>query len=281
MASSEDFEQRPEDLDELEDSDVWEEEVSQDVPLPASMVSLTDSARLPEGLMENLNPLERVLKDKTDLYASKIVQLVMEYKIQPNDPIFVILVAMQELELMMVDVPLQIEQVCTEYESRMNQMLHKYFGATESEAKERYQSALAGIKQDIAAAAKELIIETRDEQFTGNLLTLGKMAAPALAMLLGAIGLGVLGTLQYHQLKTQTLLGTGKLTPEQYDAMEWGMSREGKQAQEIMKYNAGYVGETCQQDAEAMNLRLQFGERTVTSGFCLLFVEPPNKRRYE
>ena len=279
MASSLDFDKEPEDVDEIEDSDVWEEEVPEDVPLPS--VSFSESEQLPEGLMDDLNPMERVLKDKTDLYASKIVQLVMQYKIQPNDPIFVVLVAMQELELMMVDVPMQIEQVCTEYESRISQMFHKHFGSTESEVRERYQSALAGIKQDIAAAAKELIIDTREEQFTGDLLTLGKMAAPTLALLLGAIGLGVLGTLQYHQLKTQTLLGSGKLTPEQYSAMEWALSSEGKQAREIMKYNAGYVGKTCKQDAEAMGLRLQFGERIVTSGFCLLFVEPPNKRRYE
>lgn len=273
------FEEKSFDVEELEDSDVWEQEAS-DIPIP-TFKDKSDEGKLPEGLMDNLNPMEQALKEKTDAYASKIIQLVMQYKIQPDDPIFVVFVAMQELEMMMVDVPMLIEQVCTEYETRMSNMFHKYFGSSESEVRERYQVSLMGIKHEIAQSVRELIETTRKEQFAGNLLALGKMMLPSMAISIGAIGLGVLGTLQYHQIKIDTLLGSGKLTPQQYSAMEWAMSSEGQQAREIMTYNAGYVGKTCIEDAEAMGLRLNYGSRVATSGICALFIEPPNKRRYE
>lgn len=271
-------------IEDIEDSDVWEEE-PEPIPVPQTASPAAnkppEAEELPEGLMENLDLMDRALEGKTDVFASKVVQLVMKLKISPNDPIFLVLLAMGELELMMVDLPMLIEELYQEHEARLRNLFSKYFGANDSEVRQRYEVSLAGIKHEIASAVTELIRTTRNEQLKGDLLRLAKLMTPALAIVLGSVGLGVFGTLQYHQLKTDTLLGTGKLTPEQYGDLQWAQSKEGKQARKIMELNTGYVGKTCKADAEAMGLRLNFGERTVTSGFCVLFVEPPDKRKYE
>ena len=243
-------------------------------------LELESDSSLPEGLMDNLDLMDRVLEGKTDVLASKVIQLVMKYHINPNDPIFLILLAIGELELMMVDVPLLIEQLSTEHETRLRVLFDKYFGSNDAEVEHRYQAALAVIRQQIAEAVTELIKTTRQEQFAGDIYTLGKMMLPALGAIVLSAGLGVVGTLQYHKLKTGALLGEGKLTPQQYADLQWAQSAEGRQAKEIMSYNQGYVGKTCKADAEAMGLSLNFGERKVTSGFCVLFVDPPSKRKY-
>ena len=269
-----------------EDFDGWDDNPPSEivnVPQSSEEIDLDKSepASILDGYNPNLSYLENVLAGKSDAFAGKIIPFLIENEIDPEDPVFLLLLASGELELMLINTPYQVEEVLEQFADQQGQLFQQYFGATEAEAKSRFNAALTEEKAEIAAAARELIQATKREQFEGNLLTMAKMFAPALGVIATSIAIGVIGTLQYSKLATQSLIGAGQLTPAQYEALQWASSAEGKMGRQIMDLNKGYVGKTCKQDAEAMGLKLQVGGRKVTSGFCTLFVDPPNKRKYE
>ena len=265
-------------------NDAWEYEnrgISPEPAPPSSAVGSDGGESMPEGLMDNLDMMDRVLEGKTDVFASKIIQLVMKYHISPNDPVFLILLAMGELELMMVDVPMLIQELSLEHESRLKALFDRYFGSNDAEVERRYNVALTEIQAQIAEAVKELLKSTRQEQLGVDIYTLGKMTLPAMGLLIGAFGFGIAATLQYNKLKTESLFSAGKLSPERYAALQWAESPEGRQAKDIMDFNRGYIGKSCKEDAISKGITLNFGDREVVEGFCLLFIEPPNRRKYK
>lgn len=271
------------------DSDAWTEEEPIKIPVAVNsnsevqkVTSESDAdSKLPEGFAENLDLLEYVLRDKSDVFSSKIINIMLRCHIDPNDPVFLLLLAVGELELLLLNTPANVEDVNEIYIEELSSLFQQYFGSSDTESNLRFKAAIEQEKAAIATAVSDLIAHTNRHQFFGNLTTMTKMFAPALGVIVASIALGVVGTWQYSKLTTRSLIGAGKLTPEQYADLQWASSSEGKLAKQIMELNKGYVGSTCKQDAEAMNIGLQVGNRKVKSGFCVLFVEPPNKRKYE
>lgn len=277
-------------VEEWDDDDAWNDEpannfspIPQDSPKSISLEKppLSTDDSIPAGYKPGLSLLEQVLEGKSDVFASKVINLMIQCGIEPDDPMFLMLLAMGEMELMLINTPYHMEDVSVQFGEQLGELFQQYFGASEAEARERFKTALQEEKVEIAAAAKELIVTTKKQQFEGNLSTMAKMFAPALGVVIGCISIGVMGTLQYHKLKVGSLIGTGKLTPEQYEALQWAESEEGKLGRKIMELNKGYVGKTCKADAEAMGIKLQVGKRKVKSGFCTLFIDEVNKRKYE
>ncbi|NEN95189.1 MAG: hypothetical protein F6K50_06495, partial [Moorea sp. SIO3I7] len=75
--------------------------------------------------------------------------------------------------------------------------------------------------------------------------------------------------------------GSRQLTLDEADTLNWAISKEGKLARNITKWNAGYLDNLeCQKDAIEAGIRLNFGGKKATSGYCLLWVAPPSQRKY-
>ena len=75
--------------------------------------------------------------------------------------------------------------------------------------------------------------------------------------------------------------GSRQLTLDEAATLNWAISKEGKLARNITKWNAGYLDNLeCQQDAIEAGIRLNFGGKKATSGYCLLWVAPPSQRKY-
>ncbi|NEO46363.1 MAG: hypothetical protein F6K55_20425 [Moorea sp. SIO4A3] len=75
--------------------------------------------------------------------------------------------------------------------------------------------------------------------------------------------------------------GSRQLTLDEASTLNWAISKEGKLARNITKWNAGYLDNLqCQKDAIEAGIRLNFGGKKATSGYCLLWVAPPSQRKY-
>jgi hypothetical protein len=60
------------------------------------------------------------------------------------------------------------------------------------------------------------------------------------------------------------------------------MSKEGKFARNLLKWNAGSLdGLNCLKDAQDLPVTLKVQGRAAESGFCLLWVVPPENRSFK
>ena len=107
---------------------------------------------------------------------------------------------------------------------------------------------------------------------------------PAGAILLSTFCLGMFAGITVPPW-VQGKLGGGystafhdKLTYDQVSALNWAMSKEGKYARQIMKWNEGYLGGNCEEDVQQLGVTLTYGTQKRDNGFCVVWVRPPNQR---
>ncbi len=71
------------------------------------------------------------------------------------------------------------------------------------------------------------------------------------------------------------------LTQEQAEGFRWATSGEGKFARNLMKWNSdGLTGLECKKDVERLGVTLEVAGKPATSGFCMIWVEPPEQRKF-
>ncbi|WP_019488091.1 DUF6753 family protein [Kamptonema formosum] len=72
------------------------------------------------------------------------------------------------------------------------------------------------------------------------------------------------------------------LTQEQAEALRWATSAEGKLARNLMKWNSGkLIDKSCTQDVALEGSSVIFDGRRTSYGFCLVWIEPPEKRKFK
>jgi hypothetical protein len=249
--------------------------------LPSNFVQEARRQGIPVDYLSQMSLLDQCLAGKSDVFKSKVINIMLRSRIKANDPIFLLLLAVGELEFILVDTPLTIQGYLSQFGEELGDLFAAYFGGDEATAKYRFETSIQESKTAIAEAAQELIKISKEEQFYDSFEAIIKSLAPALGILVLAIGFGAVGTIWVQNLFGRSLIPAGKLTAEQYEILKWAETDEGKLAKNIMDWNQGYVGKTCKEDAIAMNVGLNSNGRKVKSGFCVLFVEPPDKRKYE
>lgn len=71
------------------------------------------------------------------------------------------------------------------------------------------------------------------------------------------------------------------LTQEQAEALRWATSAEGKFPRNLMKWNSDSLTNLeCKKDVRRLGVTLVVAGRASTSGFCTIWVEPVEKRRF-
>ena len=71
------------------------------------------------------------------------------------------------------------------------------------------------------------------------------------------------------------------LTQEQAEALRWATSAEGKFARNLMKWNADSLSNLeCKKEVERLGVTLEVAGRPATSGFCTIWVDPPEQRMF-
>ncbi|MEG3926143.1 DUF6753 family protein [Microcoleus sp. T3_D1] len=222
------------------------------------------------GAVDTKSLLDIALEGQSEEYRRKVLELAFKGKIEPTDPIFLILLATGRLEVLIQESPKpeDFELAFDRWVGRINKTLASY----ERVAVEKQEG-------QIAEAVNSLVRQTelrRVATSAGSLVV-------AAGILLTTLGIGALmGWMGL--LGSQGGFAPGKavhLTQEQAEALRWATSAEGKLARNLMRWNSDSLTNLeCKKDVRRLGVTLEVAGRASTSGFCTIWVEPVKKRKF-
>ena len=223
------------------------------------------------GAVDTKSLLDIALEGQSEEYRRKVLELAFKGKIEPTDPVFLILLATGRLEVLIQESPKpeDFELAFNRWVGRINKTLASY----ERVAVEKQEG-------QIAEAVNSLVRQTelrRVATSAGSLVV-------AAGILLTTLGIGALmGWMGL--LWSQGGFAPGEavhLTLEQAETLRWATSTEGKFARNLMKWNSdGLTNLECKKDVRRLGVTLEVAGRPATSGFCTIWVEPLEKRRFK
>ncbi|NEO10950.1 MULTISPECIES: DUF6753 family protein [unclassified Moorena] len=243
--------------------------------------------------------LEKLLEGRSDSFKAKILDLVVATELDANDPLFLFLVATSSLETMLADTPKSLEQLFRSWEKDIQQMIDVVGQSTMDIQRQEISKAIALQSAPKANASaieqSKVTIESKSERQpcsyppkgsrdflvakTSPFINITAICGAVVLSLVCGLGAGW-GLSQLSQPKLDPN-GSRQLTLDEADTLNWAISKEGKLARNITKWNAGYLDNLeCQKDAIEAGIRLNFGGKKATSGYCLLWVAPPSQRKY-
>jgi hypothetical protein len=206
--------------------------------------------------------LEKLLSGRSEEFKRKVFQLVSQTGYSEGDPLFVILLATGTLQTLLNEKPVEIDEMF----NRWTKTVTKSMDSVEQEIIERQKLA-------ITQAAGDLIRKAERQESTRFFKSILPGAIAATVVLV--VGF-VTGSTVPPALKGGYVAGQN-LTADDVEALRWANSREGQYARKLLTWNADYL-KVCDQDAAKMPIKLQMGQREAKSGFCLLWVKPPEQR---
>ncbi|MBE9128030.1 MULTISPECIES: DUF6753 family protein [unclassified Coleofasciculus] len=210
------------------------------------------------------NLLEQVLQDKDDTFKARVLQLVVATGIDVNDPVFLLLTATGRLEVMLEDAPKSLEKLLKAWGSEFWRTVE----LTESVVVERQKEAIARSAQSLIEQAPRL--ESSNQKHNWS-----RAAFPIVAIAIAAILGGFLGGI----VSNGNTSSPTTLNAQDAQLLKWASSNEGKLAKNLVEWNAEYLkNRQCAKDVQNLGVELTVGEQIAKSGFCVLWVEPPNKR---
>ena len=213
--------------------------------------------------------LGELLENQDEEFVSKLMTMVFKLGLNPNDPIFVILGALGNLEFLIEQAPAALQQQFTEWRDDIGKL-----------QTQEHKQAISAYKKDISNAVNQLlnITDKRSSRSVRSLI-------PASAILLATFCFGMFTGITVPPW-VQGKLGGGysnanhsQLTHNQVDALNWAMSSEGKYARQIMKWNKGYLGDNCEEEVQKLGVKLTYGTQERSNGFCVVWVKPPAQRK--
>lgn len=222
------------------------------------------------GAVDTKSLLDIALEGQSEEYRRKVLELAFKGKIEPTDPIFLILLATGRLEVLIQESPKpeDFELAFERWVGRINKTLATY----ERVAVEKQEG-------QIAEAVNSLVRQTE----LTKIVTSARSLMVAAGILLTTLGVGALMGWM-GMLWSQGGFAPGEavhLTQEQAEALRWATSDEGKLARNLMKWNSDSLTNLeCKKDVERLGVTLEVAGRPATSGFCTIWVEPVKKRKF-
>ena len=216
--------------------------------------------------------LAEALQGKSEAFKRRVLDFALSCGLSPNDPLFLVLIATGQLEVMLEDAPKSLEILFKNW----SQDLARNLELVEQVTVERQKVA-------INRAANALIHEALLREGR-NILNSVFPATIVFCLIFGvgfiagiSIPPWVFGILGGGYTKVQS----NSLTWDELEAMKWGMSGEGKFARNLINWNRGYLdNKECVKDAQRLGVVLSQYGRKGKSGFCLIWIVPPNKRKF-
>jgi len=222
------------------------------------------------GAADTKSLLDIALEGQSEEYRRKVLELAFKGKIEPTDPIFLILLAMGRLEVLIQESPKpeDFELAFNRWVGRINKTLASY----ERVAVEKQEG-------QIAEAVNSLVRQTE----LRKVATSAGSLVVAAGILLTTLGIGALmGWMGL--LWSQGGFAPGEavhLTQEQAEALRWATSAEGKFARNLMRWNSDSLTDLeCKKDVKRLGVTLEVAGKPATSGFCTIWVEPVEKRQF-
>ncbi|MGL5131480.1 MAG: DUF6753 family protein [Planktothrix sp.] len=223
------------------------------------------------GAVDTKSLLDIALEGQSEEYRRKVLELAFKGKIEPTDPIFLILLATGRLEVLIEESPKpeDFELAFDRWVGRINKTLATY----ERVAVEKQEG-------QIAEAVNSLVRQTE----LRRVATSARSLMVAAGILLTTLGVGALmGWMGVLWSQGGFAPGEGVyLTQEQAEALRWATSAEGKFARNLIRWNSDSLTDLeCKKDVERLGVTLEVAGRPATSGFCTIWVESIEKRRFK
>lgn len=254
---------------------------------------MSEKSEQPKSVSEDL--VDLALAEQSEEFKARVLSVAYKAKVQPNDPLFLILLSTGQLELMLQRTPRAIE---LSFDRKLFEMAET-LSATEKAA---VQSQSAAIAQSVTALIQKAgsvqqQVQARHLQDSHNLLdgsateqlkgssgfSLGRFWQ--FVPILCAVGLGCLLGITVPVWLQGGYAGTVKLTQQQFEALKWAESKEGRYARDLMRWNSalleGSPGERdCEKDVKRLGVTLEIPGKKAVSGFCVLWTQPSKSRQF-
>ncbi|MDJ0733553.1 MAG: hypothetical protein QNJ47_05595 [Nostocaceae cyanobacterium] len=216
--------------------------------------------------------LAEALQGKSEAFKKRVLDFVLSCGLSPDDPLFLVLIATGQLEVMLEDAPKSLEMLFKNWSQDL---------ATNLELVE--QVTVERQKVAINRAANALIHEALLREGRSIL----NSVIPTTIVFFLIFGVGFIGGISIPPWMFGILRGgytqvqSDSLTWNELDAMKWGTSDEGKFARNLINWNRGYLeNKECVKDAQRLGVVLSQHNRKWKSGFCLIWTVPPHKRQF-
>lgn len=214
--------------------------------------------------------LEEIVNKQGEPEAKSVIRaLAQATGLSENDPLFLLLIGLSPIGITLEKSPNIIKQTFLQCHNQLRRELQDY-----------EKIATQGIEREIATSVRTLLGKTKAAK---NQVTLDSfLSAGLIALCLVVAGwLGGFGMSQ-KQVAKQRLDPSGavQLTLEEATAMAWAMSPDGQYAKTLLSWNEDLLAGQCQQQMSELGVTIQVGARKAKSGFCLVWTEPPEARKY-
>jgi hypothetical protein len=224
--------------------------------------------------------LKMALSDQDDRFKAKVYDLVLEYGIEPDDPLFLVLLSTGRLEVLMEEKPQELSALFDQWENRIHDQLDDY-----KQGLETYErTAVKAQEKAIAQSVTQLIQGTVMDKFIHSFT----LASVSIAAVLGlsALSLGGWAGYQLHAAHTKAIkYAPGQprqLTQAEAEALEWATSNEGSKAKDLLEWNKDLLyNNACEAQTKQLGLTLTLEGQKAKQGACVLWVRPIEQRQLE
>ena len=222
----------------------------------------------PEQPTKAMSLLDQVLEGKSSEFQAKVLKWAYKAGVREDDLLFLVMVGIGQLEVILEESPKELKLLFEQWSENLYDKLKD----TEKVAVKSQQVA-------ISKAVSQLLVQTESKQSR----RLFSSIVPAGVVLAIALGMGfLLGLTLPPWLEGGYSPRTNPLTVAEAEVLRWGMSPEGKWARNLWRWNTVSLERLeCLKDANKLPVTLKVQGRSATSGFCLLWVVPPEQRRFD
>jgi len=228
--------------------------------------------------------LSLALDGQDERFKNKVYELVVEMKLDPDDPLFLMLVATGRLELMLEEQPGALSALFDQWEERVYGQIQNY-----QQGLEQYErTAVKAQQKAIADSVHTLIRKTTFDKLVHTFSAASTLIAATLLLLAAGIG-GTLGITWFQAQQAQVEYAPGQprqLTLEEANALRWAMSADGQFAQDLLEWNRDLLSSQgrlllCEQQAKQLGVTLELQGQKASRGACVLWVRPLRDRQLQ
>jgi hypothetical protein len=221
--------------------------------------------------------LTEALEGKSESFKNHVYELMMEYKLDRDDPALMMLIMTGRLELLLQERPDRLSALFDRWENRLFDLIAE----TKEVLKQHKQTAIQAQEIEIAKSVSTLMRKATFDKFIHSFT----FASCAIASALTAFSLmmGAIGGYQYKSMQLASIEyapgAARRLTKEESQALDWAMSAEGERAKNLLTWNQDLLyNNACEAQAQQLGLTLELQGQKAKKGACVLWTRPVQER---
>jgi hypothetical protein len=218
---------------------------------------------------QNQKFIDRLLDGKSEAFKAKVLEFVTKSGLSTQDPEFVVLLAISILTGVLTEKPTQMNEMFVRWQQGIQQSLE----LTEIKIFEQQKTA---VNVAISQTARELVRKAERQEAN----RFWKSIAPGVIVTGIVLAVGFVAGMAVPTYLSGGYVEGRKLTAQDAATLDWANSADGQLARNLVDWNRDYL-KVCERDIKKLGVRFSLGNQKSSSGFCLLWVTPPQQRKFE